>query len=387
MNPFNFLFVGASKDPAKRSHTTSKSHYQYADPVSSGYYGPGGDPSGSGEGQAQQSSAARAESPNQTRSTSTGSSGSTASSNTRPAATQVAALNPTIDKADPGKKYLQELGKQSGGILKYPSDLFDKGDDYLKIDICEYEPTLAETQGGGSPLTTFMTYMPRNISTSYNQEWGQVTLSPNGRVIINAVQQGLSGSGRSTVGNYLQGALKGTETTFAAGMIAKGIQQMAPGTSGLDANSILGITQGIGINSTVEMFWQGHGQNRSFSFRIEMSPRNESETTLIRDIIKAFKVSMHPGSSGASAGSSVQSRFVTYPYMMKIKYMNGPKEHEFLHKFKPCVLESMNIEYTPNGQYSTLTNTSPTATVMTLTFKEIRMIYREDIIDGSGAGF
>jgi len=316
----------------------------------------------------------------QARTTSTG---SNASTNTQPPATRSPATNPTVDKADPGKAYLKGLGS----VLKYPQNLLEDNDDYLKIDICEYEPALAETQGGGQPLTTFLTYMPRNIGSSYSQNWSNATLSPNGRVFINAAQQGLSGTPASSVGGYLQSALKGTGTTFAAGQIAAGIQNLAAGTQGLDANSLLGLTKGIGINSTVEIYWGGPGDNRGFSFRIEMSPRNEPETKQIREIVKAFKVAMHPGSNGASAGSSVQSRFVTYPYMMKLQYMHGSKPHEFLHQFKPCVLTGMDVQYTPNGTYSTLPNTSPTSTVMTLTFKEIRMIYREDILDSTGAGF
>ena len=316
----------------------------------------------------------------QARTTSTG---SNASTNTQPPATRSPALNPTVDKADPGKAYLKGLGS----VLKYPNNLLEGNDDYLKIDICEYEPALAETQGGGKALTTFLTYMPRNIGSSYSQNWGSATLSPNGRIAINAVQQALNGTPASSVGGYLQSALKGTGTTFAAGQIAAGIQNLAQGTQGLDANSLLGLTTGVGINSTVEIYWGGHGDNRNFSFRIEMSPRNEPETKQIREIVKAFKVAMHPGSNGASAGSSVQSRFVTYPYMMKLQYMHGSKPHEFLHQFKPCVLTGMDVQYTPNGTYSTLPNTSPTSTVMTLTFKEIRMIYREDILDSTGAGF
>ena len=316
----------------------------------------------------------------QARTTSTG---SNASTNTQPPATRSPALNPTVDKADPGKAYLKGLGS----VLKYPQNLLEGNDDYLKIDICEYEPALAETQGGGKALTTFLTYMPRNIGSSYSQNWGSATLSPNGRIAINAVQQALNKTPASSVGGYLQSALKGTGTTFAAGQIAAGIQNLAQGTQGLDANSLLGLTTGVGINSTVEIYWGGHGDNRNFSFRIEMSPRNEPETIQIREIVKAFKVAMHPGSNGASAGSSVQSRFVTYPYMMKLQYMHGSKPHEFLHQFKPCVLTGMDVQYTPNGTYSTLPNTSPTSTVMTLTFKEIRMIYREDILDSTGAGF
>jgi hypothetical protein len=319
----------------------------------------------------------------------TPSSGSNPPANTTPPGSASPTSNPTIDKANAAKSYLKGVGGkgEGGNILKYPANLLNEVEDYLKIDICEYEPALAAVQGAGSTLATFMTYMPRNIATNYAQDWGKTTLTPNGRIAISAIQQGLNGASGSTVGNYLQGALRGTETTFAAGRVAAGIQSLAQGTSNLNAQSILGLTSGIGINNTVEMFWNGHGDNRTFGFTIEMSPKNEVESRKIREIVKMFKVSMHPGSNGNSAASAVQSRFVTYPFMMKLKYMRGTSEHEFLHQFKPCVLQSMSVNYTPQGVYSSLPNSSPTATTMTLAFKEIKMLYREDILESKGAGF
>jgi len=347
------------------------------------FYGPGGDPSGSGKGQAQQKPKepeARVNPPG-------GGGGGGGSSQTTPKPA------PKIEKNDPGKDFLKNLG--SSPILKYPNDLFEDTTDYLKIEVFEYEPSLSVNFSEGSPknkLKTFYSYMPGNISTTYSQRWGEATLSPNGRYLLNAAGMAIRGgaAAKGSVGKYLQGALKGSESTFAAAQIAKGVSQFAPGTQGLDAQSILGLSQGLGINSTVEVFWGGHGGHRTMSYTITMAPRNEKETTDIKDIVTMFKVGLHPGSNGASAGNGVSSRFVTYPYMFKIAYMSGSKENEFLNKFKECVLESLSVNYTPNGGYSTLQNGSPVATVLTLNFKEIRHIYREDVIDttsGGGAGY
>lgn len=301
------------------------------------------------------------------------------------------AAAPAVAKTDPAKT---ELSKNT--ILKYPVDLLDNTTDYLRIQFVEYQPAFSsqsstsassnssKSSASGEVLTTFYTYMPRNIATGYAQNWGSATFSPNGRIGVQALQKGISGG---DVGGYLQKALRGTEITFAAAQFAQGIQSLTPGTSGLDANSLLGLTQGIGINSTVEIFWAGHGQQRQFSFRVEMNARTEKESESIREIVRSFKLAMHPGTNGSSGGSGVQSRFVTYPYMFNIAYMSGQKEHEFLNKFKQCVLENMTVEYTPDGTYSTLPNTSPVATVMTLNFKELKHLYREDILNSTGAGY
>lgn len=352
-------------------------------------YGPGGSATGSGQGQAQQNLesaaakaavAAKAEAPAK-------------AADTAPTSSVASTpVTPSVSRSDPAKA---ELSKKP--IIKYPKDLLDNNTDYLRIKFVEYQPafsagsTSTPSSGGstksnskGDAITTFYTYMPNNLGTGYAQNWGSTTFSPNGRIGVTALQKGISGG---DVGGYLQKALRGTETTFAADRFAAGISGLAKGTSGLDANSLLGLTQGIGINSTVEIYWSGHGQQRQFSFRIEMGARDEKESEDIREIVRAFKLGMHPGSGGGSAANAVQSRFVTYPYMFEISYMSGQNEHEFLNKFKPCVLENMSVEYTPNGTYSTLPNTSPVVTIMTLNFKELKHIYREDILESTGAGY
>jgi len=372
MNPFNFLSlfqVGASKDPAKRSQNSS-------------YYGPGGDPSGSGKGQAQQSSAARAESPSQS---SSSSSSSSTSASTPPSQDQTA-NSPTIEKSNKAKDAIKGL---AGKGLKYPSDLFDDTSDYMMIDIYEHGPAFAgETGISGPSLGTIMFYMPNSISTGYTQGWGASTLSPGGRMAISALRQAMSGGSSEQVSSYIAKALRGAETTFAAQILSGGLNSL-PGMEGanLNANSLLGMDQGIGINNTIELFWSGHGGQRTANFRILMSPRDEAETNIVRDIVKTFKIAMHPSKTGGGGAQSVGGRYITYPMSFTVKYMSGSEEHQYLNQFKPMVLEGVQVEYTPDNVYATYANTSPVATALTLTFKELKIIYADDIIDSTGAGF
>lgn len=309
-----------------------------------------------------------------------GGGGGTASSSTSTSTSSQA--TGTIKKSDPGKDAIKSMA--GGGGLNYPLDLFTNTTDYIQFEIDEFN---SKGSGGGS-IGIIRSYMPRNLSVGYAQNWGEATLSPNGRIALNAIgmaiREGEAGKGK--VGQYLKSALRGSEYTFAAGRMAPGINQMAPGTN-LDAQSLLGLGMGLGINNTVEVYWSGHGGLRMMNYSIVMNPKSEKEAVAVRNIVKTFKMAMHPASQSSNGGSPVESRFVTYPYMFTVKYMSGSSVHPYLNLFFPAALMSMDVNYTPDGNYSTLPGKSPTCTVLTLNFKELRLAYRDDILSGGGASY
>lgn len=292
---------------------------------------------------------------------------------------------PKIEKSNAVKDSLSSLF--ANGPLKYPDDLFDTTTDYMKIDIHEHQPAFSgETGIQGPSLGSIMFYMPNNLGTSYGQNWGALPLTPGARMAVGALGQAINGGSADQVSSYIQKALQGAETTFAASVLAGGLNSL-PGVSGFDTNNLLGLSQGVGVNTTIELFWSGHGGQRSANFRILMNPRSEAETETVRNIVRAFKISMHPSKSPGGGAQSVGGRFVQYPMAFQLKYMHKSEEHEFLNKFKPMVLENMSVEYTPDNVYATYANTSPVATALTLTFKELKLIYADDIIESTGAGF
>ena len=293
---------------------------------------------------------------------------------------------PKIEKSNVVKDALSSLFP-GGSSLKYPDDLFEDTTDYMMITIHEHQPAFSgETGIQGPELGTIMFYMPNNLGTSYGQNWGALPLTPGARMAVGALQQAISGGSADQVSSYIQKALQGAETTFAASVLADGLNKL-PGVSGFDTNNLLGLSQGVGVNTTIELFWSGHGGQRSANFRILMSPRSETETKTVRDIVRAFKISMHPSKSADGGAQSVGGRYVQYPMAFQLKFMHGSEEHEFINKFKPMVLENMSVEYTPDNVYATYANTSPVATALTLTFKELKLLYADDIIESTGAGY
>jgi hypothetical protein len=60
-----------------------------------------------------------------------------------------------------------------------------------------------------------------------------------------------------------------------------------------------------------------------------------------------------------------------YPSEFEVKYYIKEKENELLEKYATAVLTSMNINYTPNGQFMTFADGMPTHINLDLRFKEL----------------
>ena len=64
--------------------------------------------------------------------------------------------------------------------------------------------------------------------------------------------------------------------------------------------------------------------------------------------------------------------------------MQGSKAHPFLHKFKPCFLTDMSVNYTGDGTFATYGSAgeaaagTPVSMIMDLSFKELEPIYSGD---------
>ena len=66
-----------------------------------------------------------------------------------------------------------------------------------------------------------------------------------------------------------------------------------------------------------------------------------------------------------------------YPAEFDIFFMHKGQENKFIHKHRSAVLESMAVNYSPNGQFSAFPNGSPTSYQATLNFKEVSIVTKE----------
>ena len=150
--------------------------------------------------------------------------------------------------------------------------------------------------------------------------------------------------------------------------------------------STLKRAEGKMINNNLELLFNGPNL-RTFNFAFKFRPRTPTEAQLIRKIIRSFKKSSAPKRSD-------DFLFLETPMIYRIQYIHSEtlndrgsdrtilvedKEHPFMNKLKPCALTGLNVNYTPDGSYMTYDDGgSMTGYDLSLTFKELEPIYRDD---------
>jgi len=140
-------------------------------------------------------------------------------------------------------------------------------------------------------------------------------------------------------------------------------------------------TQGKIVNQNLELLFNGVAL-RPFSFAWDLTPRDEKEAGVIREIFYKLKQS--------SAARRTNNLFLGSPDVWRISYRKGTQVHGFLNRFKICALTTVGINYTGSGQYSSYNDSmgTPVHMQLSLNFTELEPIYREDYDQyQGGSGF
>ena len=124
---------------------------------------------------------------------------------------------------------------------------------------------------------------------------------------------------------------------------------------------------------------------RTFNYNFTFAPTSESEQEEVRDIIKMFRYHQAPESR------SNTSLFLGLPSTFDIMYMYQPDvtnggqteahENQFYHKIATCVLQSVNVDYTP-GKVASHQQGAPVLIKMSLSFMETEILTKDHILAG-----
>ena len=132
-------------------------------------------------------------------------------------------------------------------------------------------------------------------------------------------------------------------------------------------------------NPYIEVLFQQMGV-RTFTYNFTFAPKNEDERDDAQEIIQLFRFHMAPELQGG------QSRFLTLPSEFDIHYMYIGKdgtnsENDYYNKIATCVLETCEVDYTPE-KVTSFADGSPTKITMNLTFKETETLTKDKINAG-----
>lgn len=230
--------------------------------------------------------------------------------------------------------------------------------------------------------------IPSNIQDGNSVKYTEGELDGLTANILNFVTTSINSGGEmrsiSDISPFISNFLKrGTDTITDPSVYSHFIRSIAaqaaniPFGGNLTASQLLARQEGNIVNPNMELLFDGVTL-RTFKFSFKMTPRGKDEMEQIKKIIRHFKKSMTPSSSG--------NVYLSTPKVFQLSYMKGRNPHPFLHRFKPCALTDCSVNYTGEANYATYQDGTPVSMVMDLGFKELEPIYADDYsnLDGDG---
>lgn len=211
--------------------------------------------------------------------------------------------------------------------------------------------------------TAIALHIPNQLSVKYGASWGEE----------DTLAASMGGAAAQQAGEMVK-ALEGKNNNsdvkgLGASVIANLTLSKAPGAAGISAAT------GLASNPRKEQIFKGVSF-RSFSFEYQFFPRSAEEAKNVMNIIQIFKYHMHPEFKDAN------SFVYIYPSEFDISYFTNGVENPHLHRHTSCVLEELNVNYTPNGTFTSFDNGMPTQINMTMQFKEIALLDKSTIKEG-----
>ena len=263
------------------------------------------------------------------------------------------------------------------GTLVFPEALRTDDQDVIKFKMVEFRPREFDVSGTNmSGLTskdgitdsmilgTATLPIPGGISDSNSVNWGEQSMSS-----AQAMAGALASKALESDGSGIADAItKNTES------IKKAVKaEVVKAATGTDSAQYLSRTEGLVMNPNMELLFGGP-QLRSFGFTFKFSPRNSKEAKGLIKIIRFFK-------QGMAAKKKDNGLFLKAPYTWLLEYMHKGRSHKYLNKFKECAMQSFNVNYTPDGNYSTYRDGIMTAYELTMSFGELEPVFSNDYAD------
>jgi len=232
--------------------------------------------------------------------------------------------------------------------------------------------------GGGRSKGTVTLPIQSGIKDQNAAGWGEDKMTAGdiakAGVALKTIMDGGGGFSES-IGTLANQAVGSSEDL--AELVGTKFAENAAGVKGL-----LSRTAGKIQNPNLELLFD-KPTLRPFSFQFKLSARSKPEAEEIIKIIRFFKQNMAPQKGGGSGGTSA-NLFLKAPNTFQIHYMHegkGGKEHPFIGRAKECAMTSFEVDYTPDGNYSTLKDGFMTSYTISMSFKELEPVFYEDYDD------
>lgn len=165
---------------------------------------------------------------------------------------------------------------------------------------------------------------------------------------------------------------KGATDPLAQELLGKTLSNTPVFNGGMD--QYLLAKGGSAINPQLEVVFTKM-EFRTFQFAFTFTPRSKSEADAVKKIIQQFRFHAAPEIDRNGSG-----RYFVVPSVFNIEYMfeNGPNKN--LHKFAPCVLTGIVVDYAGDVGWVTHDDGMPVKTSLILKFQETEILTKESIM-------
>lgn len=286
--------------------------------------------------------------------------------------------------------------KTSGfGDFKYPLDVASTKQDVIKFTMLEYKPSgTGATQSAGSSgrgslangipkdrkiAGSVILPIPSGISDTNSIDWGSNSMNALEAASAAGAYSAITGG----IGAGVENLRKSFETAGGEEQTKKALGAAFAGAAvGGSGAAILQRAEGTIVNPNMELLFNGP-QLRPFTFTFKMSARSKEEGQEIIKILNFFK-------RGMSAIKTQSNLFLKAPNTFKIQYLHlgaSGKDHPYIGRIKECALQSVVVNYTPEGQYATYYDGVLVSYEMQMTFSELEPVFNSDYDGLDGIGY
>jgi hypothetical protein len=219
--------------------------------------------------------------------------------------------------------------------------------------------------------------IPNNMVDAYNVGYEDVqfgTVLGGSRELVNTIRQNNTSSTAGGFLNSVVDALTKESTSLANTAIAV---SGAAGLAGLGQIGAIGAAARDALRVAPNPYLATVFNNvklRQHQFSYRFAPKSESELAKLKEITLAFRRASLPSLGAPFDGKA--GLLLKFPKEFKLEFYPTPNKPYF---FERCVLESISLNYTPNGSPAFFKTGDPVSVEMTLNFQEIRAITADNI--------
>ena len=274
--------------------------------------------------------------------------------------------------------------KPRGGNRNRTSDLNDLdqiGSKYARYGQSIHDDNLFLEKADSNFYKDIILYMPEDNGGQYGANWSGKGF---GNVMVEVMNM-VGASGSLDFGSYSRSV--DTVVSAVKGLGYEAVAKAANAGFGQNVNAqdIMSGVSGTILNPNTELMYQAP-EMRGFNMRFKMQARSVTESKEIKRICTVLKRAILPSFGGTVLNdnfSDKQGSLLTVPKIVKVAFMTGNKLNEYVTQYKPCAITALDINHTPDGAWAAYEDGAPVATEVRVTFKELKLIFADEISDGA----